>query len=435
MASLHPASTLEGQPLPRLARNIGWLLGGKGFGGLISLFYLVAAARALGPLRFGTFALVLTYAQLVANLVQFQSWKGVIRFGANHVAERQEKKLARLLGFTAILDWSAALAGVLIAAAGVFAVAPEFGWSPEVERYAALFAGGLLLTTGATPSGMLRLFDRFDLLAYAEAAAPLARLIGALLVWVVGGGIEAFLFVWALASLVQTIVTWVLALRIHRAHLVINRETFRLVLKENPGLWKFMWQASLSSSLGFIWMQTGVLAVGAFAGPAMAGGFRLAEKIAGALAKPAETFTRALYPELARLVASDEHARLRILFRRTALVSILAAIILVIFCAAGGPLLLRLVAGPRFGFAQPFLVILAVSAAIDVGGVALEPFLNAHGEASAVLRARILGTILYFALLFALLPALGPVGAGVAAAVSCAAIVGQLALAVRRLLV
>lgn len=435
MASIHPASSSEVHPLPRLARNIGWLLGGKGFGGLISLFYLAAAARALGPVRFGIFALVLTYAQLIANLIQFQSWKGVIRFGAKHVAARQKNRLARLLGFTAILDWTAALLGMLVAAGGVFAVAPEFGWTAEVERYAALFAGALLLTTGATPSGMLRLFDRFDLLAYAEASAPLVRLAGAIIVWVGGGGIAGFLAVWALASLVQTIVTWVLALRIQRTHLAINGGTFRLVLKENPGLWKFMWQASLSSSLGFIWMQTGILAVGVFAGPAMAGGFRLAGRIADALARPAETFTRALYPELARLVARDERARLRVLFRRTAFVSIGVAIILVIFCVVAGPLLLGLVAGPRFGFAQPFLVVLAISAAIDVGGVALEPVLNAHGKSSAVLRARILGALVYLALLFALLPAIGPVGAGVAAAASCAIMVGQLALSVRKLLV
>lgn len=434
MASLHHASPVDGHSLSRLARNIGWLLGGKGFGGLISLFYLVAAARALGPMRFGIFALVLTYAQLIANLVQFQSWKGVIRFGATHVADRGFDQLARLLGFTAMLDWAAALAGTLVAAGGVFLVASQFGWTEEVQRYAALFAGALLLTTGATPSGMLRLFDRFDLLTYAEATGPLVRLVGALVVLLRGGGIGAFLLVWALAAAVQTVITWIFALRIHRAHLAIDRQTFRLVLKENPGFWKFMWQASLSSSLGFIWMQAGVLAVGAFAGPVMAGGFRLADRIAGAIARPAETLARALYPELARLVASDDRERLRTLFRRTVRVLLVVAVLLVLFCNAEGRLVLRLVAGERFVFAQPFLVVLAISAAIDVAGVALEPVLNAHGKAFEVLRARIIGALVYAVLLFALLPTLGPIGAAWAAAVSCAVMIIQLALSARSLL-
>lgn len=434
MASLHRASAVGGRSLSSLTRNIGWLLGGKGFGGLVGLVYLAAAARALGPTRFGIFALVLTYAQLIANLIQFQSWKGVIRFGATHVAAGHSDRLARLLGFTATLDWTAALAGTVAAVGGVLLVAPQFGWTPEAQRDAALFAGALLLTTGATPSGMLRLFDRFDLLTYTEASAPIVRLVGAVAVWVGGGGIAAFLLVWVLAAIVQTVLTWIAAVRIHRAHLAINRRTFRLVIKENPGLWKFMWQASLSSSLGFIWMQTGVLAVGAFAGPAMAGGFRLADRIAGAIVRPAETLTRALYPELARLVARDDQARLRALFRRTVVVSVIVAILVVLFCAVAGSLVLRVIGGAAFVFAQPFLIVLAISAAIDLAGLALEPVLNAHGKSSEVLRARIAGAVVYILLLIALLPMLGAIGAAFAAAVSCAVMVALLALSARRLL-
>ena len=434
MASLHHGSSADDQFISRLARNIGWLLGGKGFGGVISLFYLAAAARALGPNRFGIFALVLTYAQLIANLIQFQSWKGVIRFGAAHIEAARSERLARLLGFTAILDWTAAVAGCVVAAGGVLLVAPHFSWGAEVEPYAALFAGALLLTTGATPSGMLRLFDRFDLLTYAEASSPVVRFIGAVAVWAIGGGIAAFLAVWVLAALIQTIITWVAAVKIHRAHLSINRQTFSLVLRENPGLWKFMWQASVSSSLGFIWMQGGVLAVGAFAGPAMAGGFRLADRIASAMARPAETLTRALYPELVRLVARDDRRRLHTLFRRTLMVSISAAILLILFCVAEGRFLLRLVGGRAYVFAQPFLVVLAASAAIDLGGLALEPVLNAHGKAAAVLRARIVGALVYVFLLLALVPMVGPIGAAVAAAASCAVMVGKLAFSARKLL-
>lgn len=434
MASLLNASPADRHPDSRLGRNISWLLGGKGFGGLVSLAYLAAAARALGPDRFGIFALILTYAQLLANLIQFQSWKGVIRFGATHVAAGRPERLARLLGFTAALDWTGALLGTIAAAGAVFLVARQFGWTSEVQRDAAFFAGALMLTTGATPSGMLRLFDRFDLLAYAEASAPVVRLVGAVIVWVNGGGITAFLVVWVLAAFTQLIITWVAALRIHRAYLVINRRTLRLVIKENPGLWKFMWQASLSSSLGFVWMQTGVLAVGAFAGPAMAGGFRLADRIAGALARPAETLTRALYPELARLVARDDQERLRALFRRTVLVSAFVAILVILFCAAAGRTVLRLIAGPPFVFAQPFLIVLAISAAIDLAGLALEPILNAHGKSSEVLRSRIAGALVYAVLLLTMLPAFGPIGAAWAVTLSCAVMTGRLALAARKLL-
>ena len=434
MASTDQPPKTDHRLLARLARNVGWLLGGKGITALFSLIYLAVAARALGPVQFGVFMLVLTYAQLIANIVQFQSWKGVIRFGAVHLAEGRRDQLARVLGFSAVLDWASALAGALLAAAGAFLVAPLFAWSPGVQHQAAVFAAALLLTTGATASGMLRLFDRFDLLTYSEACSPTVRLVGAVAAWLAGAGVPAFLTVWALAALAQALATWIAAILIRRSRLSIGARSLAGAVRENPGLWRFMWQTSLSSSFGFLWLQAGTLAVGAYAGPAMAGGFRLADRVASAIAKPTDTITRALYPELARLVASDDRQTLLTLFRRSIVISGSLAIVIVLLTASAGHLILRLIAGKHFEFAQPFLILLSVAAAINVAGFILEPFLNAHGRSGRVLRARLVGTVVYVGLLAALLPTRGPTGAAIAVAITSAVIIGQLALSARDIL-
>lgn len=424
----------RGTVAARLARNIGWLLGGRGFTGVTSIVYLGLAARALGPVGFGLFTLILTYGQLIANIIQFQSWKGVIRFGAVHSAARHFDRLARLLGFTAMLDWFSALAGAAIAAGGVFLIAPLFHWSGDQQHQAAAFTAALLLTSGATPTGMLRLFDRFDLLTYSEAIAPAVRVIGAFVVWSMGGGVTAFLIVWVLAALGQTLATWASAILIHGSRLSLGPAAYRGAVAENPGLWRFMVQTSVSSSLGFFWLQAGTLAVGAVAGPATAGGFRLADRLATGISKSTETVTRALYPELARLVASDDRATLHKLFVRTSWIAVSLAALVVVICALAGRLILGLVAGPQFSFAQPFLVLLAISSAIELSGFALEPFHNAHGRSDRVLRARLIGTILYVLLLAALLPGLGAIGAAIAAIATSAAVMIQLALSARKML-
>jgi O-antigen/teichoic acid export membrane protein len=418
----------------RIVRNVGWLLSGKGVAGAISLVYLGIAARTLGPYKFGAFALILTYGQLVANIIQFQSWKGVIRFGAVHIAEQRPDRLARLLGFTALLDWSSALAGAVIAAAGVMLVGPLLHWSWEEQRQAAAFGAALLLTTGATPTGMLRLFDRFDLLTYSELVAPAVRVLGALVAWRTGGGVAAFLLVWALSALAQTAAGWVAAILVDGGKLSIGPAAYRQAVAENRRVWRFMLQTSLSSSFGFIWLQGGTLAVGLVAGPAAAGGFRLADRLATGITKPAETVTRALYPEFARLVASNDHATLRKLFVRTSWVAGSLAILVVAVCAIAGPLILRLLAGRQFEFAQPYLLVLAIAAAIDLMGFALEPFHNAHGRSGRVLRVRAVGAVLYVLLLLALLPLMGAMGAGVAAIVTSFAIFLQLAVSTRAIL-
>jgi O-antigen/teichoic acid export membrane protein len=260
------------------------------------------------------------------------------------------------------------------------------------------------------------------------------RLVGAVGAWLFGGGVVVFLIVWALAALAQTIATWIAAMLIHGSRLSIGRMAYQRALVENARLWRFMVQTSLASSLGFFWMQASTLAVGAVAGPATAGGFRLADRLATGIAKPTETVTRVLYPELARLVANEDHATLRKLFVRTCWISGGLALLVVLICAFAGRLILSLVAGPQYAFAQPYLLLLAISAGIDLTGFALEPFHNAHGRAGRVLRARIWGTVAYAILLAALLPTIGAIGAALAAIVTSAIVFVLLALSARSML-
>lgn len=418
----------------RMAKNVGWLMGSQGFTGILSLAYLAIAARALGPRSFGAFTLILTYAQLITNLVQFQSWKGVIRYGAGHRAAAGQDRLSRLFGLTATLDWGSAIVGFLIAVVGVPLLAPLLHWTAIEQQYATFFGGFLLLMTGATATGMLRLFDRFDVIAYCDAVSPVVRLTGSLIAWVSGGGVAAFLIVWATAVAVQFAMQWMAALKLHGSSISVGPAHFMAALKENRRILRFMLQTNLANSLGMFWLQLGTLAVGSVAGPADAGGFRIALRLSKAIAKPAEPITRALYPELARLVAEKDHATARrVLLRITAIAFGLAAIV-VVFTGVGGREILRLIAGKQFEFAHTFLFLLAIAAAIDLAGFALEPFHNAHGRSGRLLRSRAVGAVAYLVLLAVLLRPIGAEGAAVAAIGASAVIFIQLAFSARQIL-
>src|SRR3546814_5577519 len=66
----------------RLWRNIGWLLGGRGFNAVLSLVYLALATRTLGLEGFGYFALIVALGQTVTGLANFQTWQFVVRWGS-----------------------------------------------------------------------------------------------------------------------------------------------------------------------------------------------------------------------------------------------------------------------------------------------------------------------------------------------------------------
>lgn len=415
-----------GSLFARMAKNVGWVVGSRGFSGVLSIAYLALAARALGPKEFGVFALILTYAQLIANFVQFQSWKGLIRYGAMHLTEGRSDKLNRLFGLTASLDIGSAFVGAIIAIACAPLAAGLFHWTDAEQSSAGIFASILLLTTGATPSAMLRLFNRFGVAAFAESVAPIVRLVGSVAAYAAGAGVMTFLVIWAVAGIAQALVEWTAAILVNRSGLALGWRAFRQALDENDRVLPYMLQINLSNSVRMSWTQLGTLAVGAVAGPAEAGAFRLARRLSKGMVKPIQPIALALYPELSRLVAEDDHKQLRSVVARVTLVASGLALLVVLVTGVFGREMLHLLAGRQFEFAQEFLFLLAIATAIDLAGFAFDPLVSAHGGSWKVLCTNIVAAVGYGILLALLLPSIGSVGAAIAAIICSVLIFVQL---------
>ena len=71
-------------------------------------------------------------------------------------------------------NWLRAAVGVIAAPL----IGPYVGWDADVVTYAQIFSLQILVAVLATPIGILRLFDRFDLLAGQAVITPLLRLVG-----------------------------------------------------------------------------------------------------------------------------------------------------------------------------------------------------------------------------------------------------------------
>ncbi|MBY8824931.1 lipopolysaccharide biosynthesis protein [Sphingomonas colocasiae] len=381
----------------RMSRNIGWLLGGKALGGLLSLVYLAVAARLLGPYQFGVFAIVLSFGQAIANLIQFQSSQLVIRFGAAHLHGMMPDRFTALLRFSALLDIGSAVASAAIGFLFAGLCGRLFGWSGDIVEGAQWFSLSLVFWLRATPTGVLRLLDRFDRLTLAETLTPMIRFAGAVAALAMPPSMTVFLVIWAISEAAASLLLWMFARSaLRREGVAMSPGWPRRVTAENPGLWRFALASNATASTNLVWQQLGTLAVGAVVGTAAAGGYRIAFQIAQALAKPAMLLGRVIYPELARLGAAGNAGPA--VWRSTAMAGIGGVAMVALTLLAGEPAL-ALIAGAPYAAAGVILTILSISAAIDLAGFALEPALLAAGRAGHALIARIGGAIVYAGLL------------------------------------
>lgn len=427
----------EDAVLIRLLRNAGLLLGGKAANALLSLGALAVTARALGPEGLGALVLLHGLVQVVAELAKFQSWQGVVRFGAVELGEAGAGSgLSRVLSFSLLLDGIAVAAGLAFLEAAGPLLARRLGWPEGVAALLPFYATALVGLVPGTASGVLRLLDRFDLLAAQSAIGNAVRLAGAALAWSLGGDMTAFALVWWAAALAAGILPFMLAPRL----LARRGQPFRVlsprgVRARHPGILRFFVLTSVNAIIGLVPSHLAVLVVGSLLGAAPAGLFRVAKQIADAAAKPAEFLAQALYPEAARLDAEGRRQRLRQVLARLGLVAGGVAALAVAAVLSLGPWLIGAVAGPAFVAAAPVMEALAVASALLMAAAPLEPILIALGAAGPVVAAKAAAAGLHLALLLVLIHLTGLSGAGWAAIAAAGLSVGLLWLMARRRLV
>ena len=385
----------------RALTNTGWLMGARGINAVLSLGYLALATRALGLEGFGNFILVTAFAQAVSGVVSFQTWQSVVRWG------QRRETVADAIGFSIALDLLSVVAGSIVAAV-LLAFAGD--WLPvpqELHREAFGLTVVWLLALRSTPTGILRLHDRYAKAAAADSVTSIVRIAGSAVAFIFSPTIPTFLLAWAAGELVTAAAYWLYALQNER--LSVRAISLTTLPRLEPKVWSFVWGTGLSGTLLIASRQLIVLLVGTFGGAAMAGIYRVAAQLGEGLLKLAQALLRATYPELVRDPEKARH-----IARRIGQIALVTGIATVAVAALAGHWVLDIIAGREYRAAYVPMIILSAAAAVELAGASLEALLVARGHAFRNFMLRAVPTALAVAILPFAVSANGASGASLA---------------------
>jgi O-antigen/teichoic acid export membrane protein len=387
------AGLLRGQGGRAVMRNLGWLLAGRGFQAVLSLFYLAVVTRALGVEGFGRFALITGAAQALSTLVAFQSWQVIVQYGVELVRRRDDAALARLFKGAALLDLFSACLGGATAILILSLWSEALGISPTLKRATMIFAVVQVVTISSTPLGILRLRDRFRLAALADSIVAITRFVGAGIVLFVHPTVQGFMVVWGLAEILTAAAYWTIVARSGDLRLIRSATNVRLLLKEHPGIIGFALSSNANTTLALASKQAPLLLVGALLGTTAAGGYRLGAQLAQALGKMSQLIARAAFPEVVRAVRGADPAHVRRLLVRAAGASAVAGLVIILVAAVAGQAVLDLIAGREFAQAYPVLVLMAAAGGVEFTAMTADTVSTARGQASTVFVIRCIGLL------------------------------------------
>ncbi|MDP5102756.1 MAG: oligosaccharide flippase family protein [Erythrobacter sp.] len=365
-------------------RNGAWLFSAKGFGAFAGLFYLAAVTRTLGPAGFGKFILIVSTVQILAATIKLQTWQTVVHFGAPALAAHDRGGFSRMV----LGDLVVEAVGSAISFALLFAfaepIALRMGWEADLAHELVVYGAIVFLSMRSTSTGVLRACDRFRDAAMGDAAIPLTRFVGAMVMLAIGPDVMGFLIVWGLSELVSSLVqAWL----VWRARLVGRPGPAR----RQAGYWTFLFTTNASYLLTVLRERGAVLVVGLFVGETAAGLFRLADQLASSVNRLTEIFSRPLFTEMSRLYGAGEQQRSRDLFFRSLRISAITGGAMMLAMLLLGKPIIWLMSGDEFLPAYPFLLYLGASTIIGLASLGLEPLLQAAGRPFAAFLARLAG--------------------------------------------
>ncbi|WP_347303773.1 lipopolysaccharide biosynthesis protein [Croceibacterium sp. TMG7-5b_MA50] len=415
-----PAAPPQRSGLSNILGNLGWIAGGKGFGAVCSLAYLAVLSQSLGVRGFGHFSLIFGTGQALVAIVGFQTWKTLVRFGAEAVHRADWARFGRLVWLCGLIDAVGVAVGIALAAVIYYSFADALELNPDFVDMAFTFNCVLLVSRLTTATGIVRVLDRFDVATYVEALNPVGRLVAAFVILGIGASVERFLFAWAALELASAIAYWAAAW--YLAPHAIRRQhfgNFGQVVRDHPGVLNFFGMTYAGSMLDALFRQGPLLAVGHFLGTSAAGIYRLADQLAQGFGKASQLLSRAVYPEFARARFADGMTGFRRLVLQVTAMAAGAGLVVTMLALAFGSDLLALLGGDDFARGGAVLIPLVAGAAFDLAGATYEPILHSLGHAFYPLVARALAGLALVAAVLQL-AGLGAVGIGWAVAIGFA---------------
>jgi O-antigen/teichoic acid export membrane protein len=400
----------------RIAKNIGWGLSGQAGGALLGIAYLAIAARAVGAEGLGLIAIAVAYMRIMNRLFRLEPWQTAIRYGIGPLEAGETGRFKQVIKFSILVD---ALSGVTasVAIVGVaWYIAPLLGAPPTASEFLAILALAALFEFRSTGIAVLRMFDRFDLLAKADVAVAATRLALAALAFAFGYGLWAFLFITLFEAVANALLPLVIAQRQlrQRGYRGILRESLVGFRTSNPAVLRYLWNSNLNVMIRQTAQRLDVVILSLIVGVREVGYYHVARRLGDAAMKLSRPLMQAIFPEFARLWSSGNQAVLQRLVLRSTTIIGLVGLCLLIPIAVAMPGILVTFLGPDFGNASNVVVVQFGAMVIYMSGAVFQSALMSIGCDRQVIRVTLAGSVIFLLSLAPLVLATGIVGASIA---------------------
>ncbi|MEE9252686.1 MAG: oligosaccharide flippase family protein [Thermodesulfobacteriota bacterium] len=399
----------------RLFRNASWLFAGKTFASVCFSVQTILLARVLGVADYGLMTLVIAYVSIVGNLFDWKMWETATKYIGTFWASGEKDKAASMIKLSYLLDISSGIVGFCVVVLTSELAVTYILKSPGIQNLVWIYSLSLLiLMVNNTSDAVLRVFERFKVLAFIASFTNIFSLALIAVVLQMDLGIE-----WVLLSMVASFFGG-FVIRIWFVGATLSRNGLGKWWLARLGLIKGQWKeigwftvnTSFAGSLKLANDNNlGPLVLGFFSGKEAVAFYKIARSVTRLMTRIIQPVYEVIYPELVKTSADNALRDFKKLIREStkhmSYVLVPIAAVLIIF----PEVVVSLVFGRDYLPAAAALRIVAVAVFITQITFWIVPGLLAFGKPGLRTYSTLTSTIVYVLLLLILVPEHSFIGA------------------------
>lgn len=397
-----------------ILRNAAYLASSNALSALLGLVALSCAGKGMSTQMFGVLVVIQAYAKGISDVIKFQTWQLVVKYGATAVDNKNIRQFRDVISFSFALDIASGAIAVVAGMLLLPLLAHSLGLDRQSLWLAILYCTLIPSLAASTPTGILRAVDRFDLIAIQQAVRPLLRAAGSVISYLGDLGFAGFIITWYASNLIGGVLYWWFAareLRRRNIHHALRPGLFAPASRL-AGAWNFVWTTNFAHSIWSARNSCSTVLVGMVLGPAAAGLFKIGTTFFDATGSPAKLMEKSFYPEVMRLDPRSSQPWLLGL-KSACLAGGIGVLVALLVMVVGKPVISS-VFGEQYLQAYHLIEIMLGAIVVSMLGFPQESLLFMAGKQRVFLVAQTLSSASYIALLIVLSHFFGVSGAAYA---------------------
>lgn len=300
--------------LKKIMKNSGIILFGNSTASALNLVSFTLMAGQLGPRSLAILVLAQTYAIIINDIFNIQTWESMIKFGSGADNDNEIKNVIKT---NLLLDAVSAAVAFSFAFLLVQPVAHFLGWEDTFLNVIALYSLSILFNITTFTIGIPRLFDRFLSIAKVQVTIALLKLGCIFLVMNLSNTVIMYIYVYLTFDILANV-----SLIIYSMSLLKNKyggRWWRGGFNLDRDQLRFIWWTNLRTIVRIPVRRFDMIIISAVMSMEMVGIFKVYKEIAGLINRFGEPVNQSIFPEFTKLIGKRELRKTASVTRKTIL--------------------------------------------------------------------------------------------------------------------